>query len=218
MPPRRKYRRRRPPPTRRQIYGAAGKQLYKDVRHLKRLINVEFKFHDVQLTTQVISSTPTITQLSNISIGDTTNSRDGSQCKCLSLQISFWLAAHNSFSASLMRVLLVKDKQTNQAIYTAGDLLSDITVANSMVSPYNRDNRLRFTVLMDKVFTLSTAGYNRNRVFGRKFRQDQVLRYDASAGDITDLTQSSYSIMFISNEPTNTPNITLFSRLNYVDN
>ena len=218
MPPRRKYRRRRPPPSRRQIYGAAGKQLYKDVRHLKRLINVEFKFHDVQLTTATVDEVPLITQLSNIAIGDTTNTRDGSQVKCLSLQIAFWMNSSASASASLVRVLLVKDKQTNQAIYTAADLLSDVTTSDSIVSPYNRDNRLRFTVLMDKVFTLSTAGNNRNRVFGRKFRQDQVLRYDAAAGDITDLTQSSYSIVFISNEPTNSPNVTLFSRLNYVDN
>ncbi len=217
MPARRKYRKRRPP-NRRQIYGAAGKQLFKDVRSLKRLINVEFKFHDVQLTSQTVDEVPLITQLSNIAIGDTTNTRDGSQVKCLSLQIAFSINSSASATASLVRVLLIKDKQTNQLIYNASDLLSDVTAGDGIVSPYNRDNRMRFTILMDKVFTLTTVGSNRVRVFGKKFRQDQVLRYDASAGNITDLTQSSYSLMFISNEPTNSPNVTLFSRLNYVDN
>ncbi len=217
MPRRRRYK-KRAKAGRMQIYGAAGKQLYRDVRSLKRLINVEFKFHDVQLTVFSIPVVPVITQLSNIAIGDTDNTRDGSQLKCLSLQISYLLQIHASASSSVVRVLLVKDKQTNQAIYSATDLLSDVTASDGIVSPYNRDNRLRFTVLHDKTHVLTTAGANRTRVFGKKFRQDQVIRYDASAGDITDLTQSSYSIIFTSNEPTNTPTVTLFSRLNYVDN
>ncbi len=211
---RRKARRKR---GRMQIYGAAGHQLYKDVRSLKRLINVEFKFHDVQLTSVAISITPGIVQLSNIAQGDTDVTRDGSQLKVLSIQLAYQIIAHASSTRTFVRVLLVKDKQTNQAIYEASDLLSDVTTQDSIVSPYNRDNRRRFTVLYDKVHTFSEGGSQLVK-FGRKFRQDQMLRYDATVGDITDLTQSSYSLMTISNESTNTPVLTVFNRLNYVDN
>ncbi len=215
MPRRRRYTKR--PATRRQIYGAAGKQLYKDVRSLKRLINVEFKFHDVQLSASAFTVAPIITQLSNIDQGDTASTRDGSQVKCLSLQLSYFINQNASGVIDVVRVLLVKDKQTNQAIYTIGDLLSDVTTGDSIVSPYNRDNRLRFTVLYDKVHHFS-AGDRRVATFGRKFRQDQILRYDAAVGDITDSTQSSYSLVTITNASANFPAITMFSRLNYVDN
>ncbi len=214
--PSRKYRRKRKS-QRWPIYKAAGKQLQRDVRSLKRLINVEFKFLDTQLTNVASSTTPLITQLSNSAQGDTTVTRDGSQLKCLSIQLSYFMTMHTNAVGSLVRVLLIKDKQTNQAIYTAGDVLTDTTAADSLISPYNRDNRKRFTIMYDKVHTLTGSGTEVRHV-GRRFRQDQILRYDANAGDITDLTQSSYSLMTVSSEATNTPLFTMFARLNFVDN
>ncbi len=214
MPARRKSHRKR---RRRIDYVDVGKQIYRDVVKLKRFINVEFKFHDVQLTAAALAVAPVITQLSNIDQGDTTLTRDGAQLKCLSLQLSYSLFQSASATSSLVRVLLVKDKQTNQAIYTAGDLLFDVTAGDGIVSPYNRNNRRRFTILHDKVYTFSATGTTVKH-FGRKFRQDQIIRYDNSGNGIADLTQSSYSLVMLTNEATNVPTVTMFSRLNYVDN
>ncbi len=217
MPARRPYRRRRRKAGRMQVYKAAGKQLYRDVRSLKRLINVEFKFLDTQLNVSAQTTTPMITQLSNIAQGDTTMTRDGSQIKCLSIQLSYFMTMHTSAVGSIARVLLIKDKQTNQAIYSAGDVLTDITAFDGIVSPYNRDNRKRFTIMYDKIHTFTNDG-TEVRHAGRRFRQDQILRYDANAGTIADLTQASYSLMTFSSEATNSPQITAFVRLNFVDN
>ncbi len=204
-------------------YGACGRMVLSDAskalriaESVRRLINVEYKFIDT-ISLQAISTTPLIIPLSNISQGDTTITRDGSQIKCLSIQFSYFWTLNASAAVTTMRVLLVKDKQTNQSLYAAGDLLSDITASDAINSPYNRDNRKRFNIMYDKIISLSDSNHKQMH-FGMKFSQEQILRYDANAGTIADLTQSSYSIMLVSTEPTNTPVFTSFVRLNFVDN
>ncbi len=213
--PRRRFRRKRRP-GRMAIYRAAGSQLKRDVYKLKRLINVEFKFHDAQLNATK-GTTPTINQLSLLSQGDTTVTRDGSQVKCLSLQFSYILTMHASAVATQVRVMLIKDKQTNQSIYVPADVIDDATTPGNLVSPYNRDNRKRFTIMYDRLHVL-TSGSARSVAKGLKLRQDQILRYDANDGTIADMTQSSYSVMIVGSEATNAPTVVFFSRLNFVDN
>ncbi len=185
--------------------------------NVRRLINVEYKFIDTITTSLGVSTTPSIIQLSNISQGDTTITRDGSQLKVLSIQWSYFVAQNANAVQSTLRCMLIKDKQTNQAIFAAGDVLSNITTQNALNSPYNRDNRKRFTILYDKVHSFSDNG-QKSFHYGQKFSQEQILRYDGNAGDITDLTQTSYALLLVSTEATNTPGFTSFIRLNFVDN
>jgi len=56
-------------------------------RGIKKMINVEYKFHDVQLTSVALPQTPLITQLTNIAQGDTDQTRDGAQVKLTRLSI-----------------------------------------------------------------------------------------------------------------------------------
>ncbi len=212
----RNRRRRRAPEGRMQIYGKAARQVWRDVKSVKRLINVEFKFFDNILFTTV-TTTPQIQPLSNITQGDAASQRDGNQVKCLSIQLSYYWSMNDNARTTAIRVMLVKDKQTNQAQFTASDLLSFTDPIDNLVSPYNRDNRRRFTVLHDRKILLNTSGQQQH-IFGKKFRQDQHLRYDANVGDITDLTQASYSLLIVSSELTNVPTLNLIARLNYVDN
>ncbi len=209
---------------RRPGYRACGKMVISDAskalrlaQNVRRLINVEYKFIDTQNTTTGVSTTPVIVQLSNISQGDSTITRDGSQLKVLSIQWSYFMTMHASARISLFRCMLIKDKQTNQLVYTAADVLSDVIANDMIVSPYNRDNRKRFTILYDKVHMLEDNG-RQIAQNGQKFSQEQILRYDGNAGTIADLTQSSYSLLLVSTEPSNTVAFTSFIRLNFVDN
>lgn len=209
---------------RRPGYKACGKMVISDAskalalaKNVRRLINVEYKFIDTQNNATNITTTPLIVQLSNIIQGDTTITRDGSQLKCLSLQWSYFLSQDESSITSIIRCMLVKDKQTNQAIYAAGDVLSDVDAGDAIVSPYNRDNRKRFTIMYDRIHVLSDSGVKLVHN-GQKFSQEQILRYDANAGTIADLTQASYSLLLISSEPVNGVDFTSFVRLNFVDN
>lgn len=185
-------------------------------RNLKRLLNVEVKNFDVQITSLALTQTPIIRQISNIPTGDTTNTRDGAQCKMVGINVNYELLVNPTTPRTSVRVILIIDKQTNQAIYTDSDFLEDATVLDNIISPRNLNNKHRFTVLSDRVHMLSL---DRPAIVVRSyFKKDVLLRFDASTPSIADLTQNSISLMLITNEATNVPSITLFTRLRFVDN
>ncbi len=218
----RKYKRSYQP--KRPGYISCGKMVLSDAQKalnlalgLKRLVNVEVKNFDVQQTAVSISTTPVIVQLSNIPQGDTTITRDGAQCKILSIDFNMHVVRNASAAVTIVRLILVCDKQTNQAIYTSGDLLEDITSNDNIESPLNLDNKFRFTVLWDRRFNLS-APYSGVGMVRKRVSMNKILRFDGSTPSIADLTSNSLSLLQVSNESTNTPNITMFSRLRFVDN
>ncbi len=89
----------------------------------------------------------------------------------------------------------------------------------SPISALNLDNKYRFRIHKRWIFQLNNEGGN-SRVlnFYKKFGNDMKIRYDGIVGDISDLTSKSLSLLFISDEPTNTPSITFFNRMRFVDN
>ncbi len=205
-------------------YKACGKMVYGDARKalsiasgLKRLVNVEIKNFDVQQTNVAVTDTPVIIQLSNIPQGDTTITRDGAQCKVLALELSIFLTRNTNAENTCVRLILVCDKQTNQAIYLNTDLLEDATVIDNLVSPLNLDNKFRFSVLWDHVFQV-TAGSGSSKHYKKVFRMNKIIRFDGNTPSIADLTSSSLSLVQMSNESANDPAITMFSRIRYVDN
>lgn len=200
----------------RMVYGDAKKALV-IAKGVRRLLNVEVKNFDTQATLAVINTTPIITQLTNIDRGDTTNSRDGSQCKMVGIEFHYsCLVNASAASRTQIRVMLVVDKQTNQAVYVINDLIADITASDNVISPRNLDNKHRFSILYDRTHVLSAASPS---VIVRKYiKKDLLLRYDDTGNGIADLTQNSLSLVRMSNEATNTPAISHFMRVRFVDN
>lgn len=204
-------------------YKRCGKMVYSDAkkalaiaRGVKRLLNVEVKNFDVQSTSANLNQTPSIIQLSNIPQGGTTITRDGAQCKMVGLNIHYTIIASATSPRTVCRIMFVLDRQTNQAIYTIGDLLEDSTANDNIVSPFNLDNKHRFQVLYDRIHMLSVSVPT---VTVKKYiRKDLLLRYDNSTPSIADLTQNSLSMVRFANEATNLPEITMFIRLRFVDN
>ncbi len=90
---------------------------------IKRLMNVEFKFHDVQLNGTNVSTSPLRIELTNIPQGDTSTTRDGAQVKLTSINIKYFIQSYIDDVVTLVRVILVQDRQTNQALYNIADLL-----------------------------------------------------------------------------------------------
>ncbi len=198
----------------RMVMGDAAKALV-IARKVKSLINVEIKNFDVGQTSVDLSITPLIQQLSNIPQGDTTNTRDGSQCKALFLELNYMILFAGSTDA-VARCLVVLDKQTNQAIYGIADLLADSTGTDNIISPFNLDNKHRFRVLYDSQHYLSLS---KPAVFvERKINLNVLLRYDASTPSIADLTQNSISFIQMTNQSGTFPVITSRHRLRFVDN
>lgn len=205
-------------------YRACGKMVYGDARKallvargVRRLLNVEIKNHDVQQVGVALSNTMVITQLSNIAQGGTTNTRDGAQCKMLGIDFNYLLTISANASRPAVRIMLVLDKQTNQAIYTIADLIEDVSASDNIVSPRNLDNKHRFTILYDRTHVLGLQG-NTNIVVRKYIKKDILLRYDASTPSIADLTQNSLSLVQVTNDAAEPPTITSFMRIRFVDN
>ncbi len=214
--PRRSYTKPKSRYGARQALGDAAKALA-IARGIKKLINVEVKNFDVQQGGVSLTQTPVIVQLSNIAQGDGTNQRDGAQCKMVGIDLNFVLTQNASATQTFVRVMLILDKQTNQAIYLPADLLEDVTGGDNIVTPRNLDNLKRFTILYDRSFEFSGDG-NRSAIVKKYIKKEVLLRYDGSTPSIADLTQSSISFIQMASEATNTPTITHFSRLRFIDN
>ncbi len=199
------------------VYSDAKKALF-IAKHLKSIINVEFKhLTNFQTNLSVPDAAGTIVQLTNVVQGDTSVTRDGSNIKIISIGLDYHVIQHATAVSTVVRIMVIHDRQTNQALYTTGDLLADATTIDSISSPRNLDNTRRFQVLYDKKHLFSDSGSTVAR--GKFYKKLQYkLRYDANAGTIADLTQSSLSLLVISNEPTNVPLFHGAIRLRYVDN
>lgn len=220
MPYRKKYSKRSARPG----YKSCGKMVLSDAqkalamaKYLKSIVNVEYKNHDVVATSASRATGPTIINCTSIAQGDTEFTRDGAQCKITSLNFKYHIEAHASAAETLVRVMVILDKQTNQAQYQPLDVLSDDTVNDSIVAPRNRDNLARFTILYDKVHAYSSAG--RTVSYHKFYKKLQTqIRFDNPAANINSNVVNSISIMVMSNQPTNSPLMTHNLRLLFVDN
>ncbi len=220
MPYKRRFRKRYRRRKKYGYFGRAGNDAKSAMRMAGKalsLINVEYKNLDTQLTSQAQSDTPTITQITNMNRGDTTNTRDGSSVKFVQLYMRGFVRINASATRTGFRILVVLDRQTNQAVYAIADLLQDVSNADGLVTPLNLDNKFRFHVLYDKLMFLDSNGVESKQF--KFFKKVQLkCRYDGDAGTIADLTSKSLSIVTLSDEATNTPVVTLNMRLRFVDN
>ncbi len=221
MPYRKRFKKRSSRPG----YMACGKMVLSDAqkalaiaRATKALLNVEYKFHSVGAQGAAITDAPSATNLVLLSQGDTANTRDGSQVKLTSYRFAYTLKIHASATNTMVRVMIVQDKQTNQAQATATQVLQDSTIIDALTSPYNVDNASRFNILYDKAHSMSSVGSTSciHRVIHKKL--NLKIRYDANVGDVTDLTQDSLFLILVSDEPTNDPTISHTFRLRFLDN
>ena len=179
---------------------------------LARYMNVEFKQH-------ILSSSYTgaeagdITQLTNIDQGDTDETRDGSSIKITSMLGRIALTKDSNVTTTIVRLIIVLDKQTNQAVYSATDLLQTGQVLSSL----NIDNGRRFKVLLDRLVTLTDDFPLKVIKFYK--RLNLHIRYDNTGNGIADLTQNSLSMFTLDNQTTtNFVNVTYNIKLRYVDN
>lgn len=207
--PRRRYRRRS---RRKSDYlGTAAKAL--SVAYgVKKLINVERKVHDVAISSNVGSSTGLITQLNNISQGDTTSTRSGNSIKCVSQTIRGSASIHASATHSSLRFLIVRDTDNQGETITVADVLND-TSPNSLLNITKYPGR--FKVLMDKQFSLSDSGAKLQH-FKKHKKMSFHLKY--STQGTYDPKDNALFLIALSNEATNQPGLSAYYRLRYIDN
>lgn len=191
----------------------------KMARNLKKVVNVEFKdlVHNGSITPN--DSTGDVRAMGGINIdqGDTSSTRDGRSVKLTSWFMRAIL--YNSASATsdtTVRMVLVHDKQVNQSLASASDIVENVGLTGLM----NRDNADRFKVLFDKTFILkpSYSGEVANISFQKYIPLNLHIKYDGTGGGIADITSNELLLFTVSNQATNTPTIAYRTRVKFVDN
>lgn len=195
-------------------YVDMGKKIYRDVQYLKSLINTEFKCND-PLTGSVITpnTTGTLFLLTGLQTGDQADSRDGRVVRWKSVQLSITYVIHASATSTYIRAILFIDKQPNQVLATASQLLATQGITNFR----NLDNRKRFVILWDKVINLEQENSNAYTTYYRTVDMKTIYD-DSDVGNITDITTNAMFLLIFSSEATNSPTVTSSVRLRFIDN
>ncbi len=179
-------------------------------------VHAEYKFIDGSGVEVQINTQPLINQLTNLVQGDTDQTRTGSQINISSILIRGFAEINSAATASYVRVQIVQDKQTNGSIYSGADLLADATAGESVISPLNLDNKYRFKILWDHCYQMPFG--NASLYINKYIKCNIPIRFDGITGTISDLTSNSLSLVFTSNEVTDVPLMTFYTRLRFLDN
>lgn len=153
MPRYRKYRKRKK-------YAKSAKALAKKaLKKVNKIASgIEVKHHDLDITGPInIDWNPQQASLNLVPQGLTDTQRIGDKIKMLGMRFKIHLDL-NGLSSALFRCIIMYDKENS--INSELDFLEVTGVPNSLESPYDVDTRARYTILHDKVYTMSN-GSNR---------------------------------------------------------
>lgn len=219
MPGRRNYPKKgykpKKKPGRWANYKAGLGQLWSDVKHIKRLINVEIKHFDVNSSTTV-STAGSVIALSGISQGDTVNNRDGDSVKLMNNVLRFSLTTNASATVDTqVRMILFRGKQENAASYAVTDILESA----DLLSPKKYAERFRSKILFDRTIQLteqeSTSTNTRRLVKTFTNKLYGHVQFTAAAATVEN---GGLYLLVISNQGVNTPTFAYYNRLTYTDN
>lgn len=168
-------------------------------------------------STLTFDTTGIIQPISRIAQGlDYINNRIGDSIKMQHIEVRGRIFKNASATSSVMRVLLIRDLDGYGTIPTTGDVLQTVGSSTAPLSPLDFLNRKRFAVLYDELLTLNSTG-DSSAVFEVSMpHQGHVLYLGTTAAAASDGKGSLY-LVFVSDEATNTPNVSFVSRIVFTD-
>lgn len=196
-----------------KLVGNAG-YLAKTVYGLYGMINSEKLYLDATASASAIPNTALITPLTNPAQGDGVSGRTGQKVLAQDILIRGSCLINASATSSKVRLLLLVDKMMNGTYPTGTDILQTASV----YSPLDiDDSQGRFVILYDKLYNLdidSKDGF----VFKIYKKLNFHIMYKGTDGAEASLGKNQVFILAISDEATNTPTISYYSRFKYCDN
>jgi len=211
---RKRTRKTRPKPNHRwKTYGRAAEQLWKDVKSLKGMLNVEYKNKEVG-TSATPTTTGSLILLNGLAEGDDYSNRDGRSIRFKSIQMSLATVLNGSASTTRIRWALILDRDASNTVNSAS------IYSNEYASFRNLDNRRRFTFLKEGHFTQGIYnGAPSTKIIDYYRKIDIKTIYDDSNnGDITDIRTNALYLYLWSDQATNTPTVGITTRLRFIDN
>lgn len=190
-------------------------------RRIKKIrLNEELSHKDTFYNSQTFSTSANISVLNAMLQGDTNITRDGNNISVTSVQwrFRFQLDTDNLLPV-VIRHLVLWDSQPNGALPGLSDVLDNSVITTAVFAPYNSDFQKRFKILHDKVMVLNpqvisdfdvTTGTTSTLIpvtmlDKGKRSLSRVAKYDANAGDITDIQSNALISIFVSNTAAELP-------------
>lgn len=195
-------------------YRSMAYNAYKGVRFLKGLVNVENHLFDALPINGAVTTTSNIACMSDIQTGDANYARTGTSILAKHMVVRGYITMSASATATLVRILIVKDLTNHNAAPSAGDILND--TSHPITSPLTEDNTDRFWVMYDKIYSLGSA--SRQVINFKKYIPiNDHLKFVSGTGTGKYETNSIW-ILVVSNEATNSPAVQIENRLSFYDN
>lgn len=174
-----------------------------------------------QLTQAALSQTLQFLLLNGLIRGDDYDNRDKRVIRLESMSLN-WIIQHDVLDtiACVTRLMLVWDKQSNGAIFTSNDLLSDITPIDNINSQLNLSNRKRFQVLKDIRIDTTSAGSNQVK-HGSMYinlRKKMTVYNTGNAGTVADISTGSLYLVYVCTNVLTAPELSIRSRIRFFDN
>lgn len=193
-------------------WGQFATKAWSGVQQIRKLINVEEHRVDTSVAT-TIDNAGSVTHLTGVANGDTASTRTGSSILLKGLHMRFALISHASAATTVIRILVIKDKQqVADTTPTVTGVLNSADVVSHVVPDFTE----RFTILRDMTHTLDLVG-SPIKTFDFKLPLTGThVRYNGTA--TTDVQQNGIYLLLLSNQSTNVPTISSIHRLTFYDN
>lgn len=165
-----------------------------------------------------ITNTGTLYRLTlNLAQGTASNQRVGQEIHMTSLTMRGILATGSLSAPQQVRMITLIDKEMDGVLPVVSDVIETYGGTTDFYSPYNMDNRGRFHILEDKVYSLNpgaTASFHLNKYFklGRKCQFGRL-----GTGATADSFAGQPFVLLITDVAAANPNFGLTTRLNYTE-
>lgn len=190
------------------------------LNEIRKLINVEHKFVDVDSsTTSGIAGA--IQYISPIAQGDNISEREGDSIKVQSFEITGTCQRDpDSTTLDTLRIMVVRDLQNQATAPTAAEILQTVS---TIYAPFQRPDFLngndlnkRFSIVFEQLFAFDE--YHPNQLFHFRSNHDCHVYYRGTGSTTASAGNGSYWFLAISNFAAESPIVDYNVRIRFTDN
>jgi len=192
---------------------------YAATRVLRMLGNTEDKFIDTTATNG-FNNTATLILLNGCVVGSTQSTRVGMSTKSTGLDFNatITLGTSATVNAQYVRLMLVRDEQSQLATFNYNTLMSSV---NNICSLRLVDYLERFHMFMDEIVALSLEGpqgFILRKHIPMAFHTRYCNSSTSNTGTVADIDSNALFLVILSTESANIPVVDYYVRFWFVDN
>lgn len=188
------------------------------LNEIRKLVNVEEKIilQSSGGTPVVFDLNGVILPLTYVSQGTDYTNRIGDSIKLQKIEFKAALVKSNSSITTTCRCIIFRDLDNYGTTPSVTDVLQSTGAVDAPLSAYKFLNRKRFSILYDELLELCANG-DQGQVIAVDIPHSGHVLYLGSAANAASQGKGGIYVLFISNEGTNYPTYSFYSRVIFTD-